>query len=84
MNLELGATILMVTHDAFTASYVKRILILRDGQIFTEILWGEQSRKQLFGKILDIMALSGGDFFRQNENHHSVDCTAVRFGGFLC
>ena len=61
MNQELEATILMVTHDAFTASYAKRILFLKDGQIFTEILRGEQSRKQLFGKILDVMALLGGD-----------------------
>ncbi|HEX3028369.1 MAG TPA: ABC transporter ATP-binding protein [Clostridia bacterium] len=61
MNQELEATILMVTHDAFTASYAKRILFLKDGQIFTEILRGEQSRKQLFGKILDVMTLLGGD-----------------------
>ncbi|MVB10222.1 Bacitracin export ATP-binding protein BceA [Caprobacter fermentans] len=61
MNQELDATILMVTHDAFTASYAKRILFLKDGQIFTEILRGEQSRKQLFGKILDVMTLLGGD-----------------------
>lgn len=61
MNQELGATILMVTHDAFTASYAKRILFLKDGQIFTEILRGEQSRKQLFGKILDVMTLLGGN-----------------------
>lgn len=61
MNQELGATILIVTHDAFAASYAKRILFLKDGQIFTEILRGEQNRKQLFGKILDVMALLGGD-----------------------
>lgn len=61
MNQEMGATILMVTHDAFTASYAKRILFLKDGQIFTEILRGEQSRKQLFRKILDVMTLLGGD-----------------------
>lgn len=61
MNQELEATILMVTHDAFTASYAKRILFLKDGRIFTEIQRGEQSRKQLFGKILDVMTLLGGD-----------------------
>lgn len=61
MNQELEATILMVTHDAFTASYAKRILFLKDGEIFTEILRGEQSRKQLFGKLLDVMTLLGGD-----------------------
>ncbi|KAB1434229.1 ABC transporter ATP-binding protein [Candidatus Galacturonibacter soehngenii] len=61
MNQEFDATILMVTHDAFTASYAKRILFLKDGHIFTEIIRGEQSRKQLFGKILDVMTLLGGD-----------------------
>ncbi|MVB12062.1 Bacitracin export ATP-binding protein BceA [Caprobacter fermentans] len=61
MNQELEATILVVTHDAFTASHAKRILFLKDGHIFTEILRGGQSRKQLFGKILDVMTLLGGD-----------------------
>lgn len=41
MNESLSATILMVTHDAFTASYAGRILFLKDGQIFTEILRGK-------------------------------------------
>jgi putative ABC transport system ATP-binding protein len=61
MNQKLGATILMVTHDAFTASYAKRIIFIKDGQIFTEIHRGELSRKQLFGKILDVITLLGGD-----------------------
>lgn len=61
MNLEFKATILMVTHDAFTASYAKRVLFLKDGQIFTEIIRGEQSRKHLFGQILDVMSLLGGN-----------------------
>lgn len=60
MNEELGATIMMVTHDAFTASYAKRILFLRDGKIFTEIRRGNDSRKQLFEKILDVMTMLGG------------------------
>ena len=37
INEQLGATILMVTHDAFTASYASRILFLQDGKIFTEL-----------------------------------------------
>lgn len=61
MNEQLGATIIMVTHDAFSASYANRILFLKDGKVFTEILRGEQSRKQLFKKILDVMTLLGGD-----------------------
>lgn len=61
MNISFEATILMVTHDAFTASYAKRILFLKDGKIFTEIIKGEQSRKQFFSKILDVMTLLGGE-----------------------
>ena len=61
MNENMAATILMVTHDAFTASYAKRILVLKDGKIFTELCRGEDSRKQFFGKILDVMAMLGGD-----------------------
>lgn len=61
MNQELGATIIMVTHDAFTASYANRILFLKDGKIFTEIIKGEQSRKQFFDKIIDVISLLGGE-----------------------
>lgn len=61
MNKALSATILMVTHDAFTASYAQRILFLKDGRIFTEILRGKDSRRQFFGKILDVMTMLGGD-----------------------
>ncbi|WOO38744.1 ABC transporter ATP-binding protein [Anaerocolumna sp. AGMB13020] len=61
MNEELKATILMVTHDAFSASYAKRILFLKDGRIFNEINRGDKTRKQFFGEILDVMTLLGGD-----------------------
>ena len=61
MNQKLGATILMVTHDAFTASYAGRILFLKDGRIFTEILRGNDSRRRFFGKILDVVTMLGGD-----------------------
>lgn len=61
MNTALSATILMVTHDAFMASYAQRILFLKDGRIFTEILRGKDSRRQFFGKILDVMTMLGGD-----------------------
>lgn len=61
MNEELHATILMVTHDAFSASYAKRILFLKDGRIFNEIYRGDLSRKAFFQKILDVMQLLGGD-----------------------
>ena len=60
INGQLGATILMVTHDAFSASYANRILFLRDGVIFTEILKGRDSRKAFFEKILDVLTMMGG------------------------
>ncbi len=60
INEQLGATILMVTHDAFSASYARRILFLRDGKIFTEILKGGNSRKEFFEKILDVITMLGG------------------------
>lgn len=60
INEQLGATILMVTHDAFSASYTERILFLRDGMIFTEILKGGNSRKEFFEKILDVITMLGG------------------------
>lgn len=60
MNEQLGATILMVTHDAFSASYANRILFLRDGMIFTEIIKGSDSRKMFFEKILGVLTMLGG------------------------
>ena len=60
MNENLGATILMVTHDAFSASYANRILFLRDGVIFTEILKGSDTRKVFFDKILNVLTMMGG------------------------
>ena len=61
LNAEDGATILMVTHDAFAASYSKRILFLKDGKIFTELVRGEDSRKEFFNRIIDVVTLLGGD-----------------------
>ena len=60
INESLDATILMVTHDAFSASYANRILFLRDGAIFTEILKGSDSRRVFFEKILDVLTMMGG------------------------
>ncbi|GAB6106691.1 ABC transporter ATP-binding protein [Fusibacter bizertensis] len=61
LNKALGATILMVTHDSFTASYCDRILFINDGRIFTELIKGDNNRKQFFNQILDVVALLGGD-----------------------
>lgn len=61
MNSALNATILMVTHDAFSASYCSRILFLKDGQIFHELRRGSGTRKQFLNEILDVLSLTGGD-----------------------
>ena len=58
---ELGATILMVTHDAFTASYARRVIFIKDGKLFKELHRGECSRKEFFDKIIDVVTLLGGD-----------------------
>lgn len=60
MNRSMGATILMVTHDAVSASYASRILFLKDGQIYKELLKGEHDNRHFFNQILDIMAELGG------------------------
>ena len=57
---ELGATILMVTHDPFTASYANRILFLQDGEILTELRKGRDSRRAFFDKILHVLTMIGG------------------------
>ena len=61
MNEQMGATILMVTHDLFSASYAKRILFLQDGRIFNEIRRGGENRRAFFNEILDVVTLLGGD-----------------------
>jgi putative ABC transport system ATP-binding protein len=61
LNKNLKATILMVTHDAFTASYCTRILFIKDGRLFNEIIKGESTRKEFFNKIIDVITLLGGD-----------------------
>ena len=61
LNHDLSATILMVTHDAFTASYCHRILFIKDGKIFNELIRGNSTRKQFFDKIISVVTLLGGD-----------------------
>ena len=61
MNQDMGATILMVTHDAYSASYAGRVLFLKDGRIFNELLRGSRTRSVFYHEILDILALLGGD-----------------------
>lgn len=61
LNKSLNATIMMVTHDAFSASYAKRILFIKDGKIFNELIRGNDSRKEFFDKIIEVITLLGGD-----------------------
>ncbi len=61
LNQKLKATILMVTHDSFTASYANRILFIKDGKIFNELIKGNDTRKQFFEKIIEVQTLLGGE-----------------------
>ena len=61
LNQILNATILMVTHDAFTASYCSKIYFIKDGKIFNELVKGNDTRKEFFDKIIDVVTLLGGD-----------------------
>ena len=60
LNEQDKATILMVTHDAYAASYCNRVLFIKDGNIFTELVKGERSRKAFFNKVLDVLSALGG------------------------
>ncbi len=61
LNEKEGVSILMVTHDAFTASYADRIIFIKDGKIFNEITKGNDTRKQFFEKIIEVQTLLGGE-----------------------
>ncbi len=61
LNQRFDSTILMVTHDAFAASYAKRVIFLKDGKIFNEIRRGDHSRKEFFDQIIDVVTALGGD-----------------------
>lgn len=61
LNQQHEATIMMVTHDSFTASYASRVIFIKDGKIFHEISRGDDNRKQFFDKIIDVVTLLGGD-----------------------
>ena len=61
MNEELDATILMVTHDTFSASFANRVLFIKDGKIFNEIIKGNKNRKEFYDEIIDVLTLLGGD-----------------------
>ncbi|MGL5614974.1 MAG: ABC transporter ATP-binding protein [Sarcina sp.] len=61
LNKEMNSTILMVTHDAFTASYADRILFIKDGKLFKELVKGNHKRKEFFNRIMEVVTILGGD-----------------------
>ena len=61
LNQSFNATILMVTHDAYAASYCTRIIFIKDGRIFNELVKGDSTRKEFFERIIDVVSLLGGD-----------------------
>ena len=66
LNEKLNTTILMVTHDSFCASYANRVIFIKDGKVFNEIIKGNSSRKDFFDKIIDVVTLLGGE---ENDNN---------------
>ena len=60
LNTEHEATIMMVTHDAFAASFCRRILFINDGELSKELIRGNQNRQAFFQQILDELAKLGG------------------------
>lgn len=62
LNQDLNKTILMVTHDIFSASYANRIIFIKDGKLFRELVKGErETRKQFFDRIIEVLTLLGGN-----------------------
>jgi putative ABC transport system ATP-binding protein len=55
------ATIMMVTHDAYAASYCKRVIFIKDGQLYQELHREDQLRKVFFDQILEVLAALGGE-----------------------
>lgn len=61
MNEQMGATIMMVTHDAFAASYTNRVLFIKDGAVFNELRRGDESRDAFFSRIMEVVSFLGGE-----------------------
>ena len=61
MNESLGSTILAVTHDAVVGSYAGRVLFLKDGKIWNELVRGDRDRREMYAEILSVTAALGGD-----------------------
>ncbi|WP_113927304.1 ABC transporter ATP-binding protein [Bacillus sp. P14.5] len=60
LNQKRKATIAMVTHDPTAASFCSRVIFIKDGQIYTQLIKGEQSRQSFFKDIIKTQAVLGG------------------------
>ncbi|MEH7385831.1 ABC transporter ATP-binding protein [Bacillus sp. JJ1521] len=60
LNEKRQSTIVMVTHDPQAASYCSRVIFIRDGQIFTKLNRGDESRQDFFNDIIKTQAVLGG------------------------
>jgi len=60
MNAKHAATIVMVTHDPVAASYCSRVIFIKDGQIYTQLHKGEESRQTLLNDIMKTQGVLGG------------------------
>ncbi len=61
MNQKMGATIMMVTHDSYAASFTNRVLFIKDGRLFNEIRRGTMSREAFFARIMEVVSFLGGE-----------------------
>ena len=83
MNRQLGATILMVTHDSFAASFTQRVLFLKDGRVFNELRRGDDSRERFFAKIMDVVSFLGGGLSAAVDGNASDDGQIAQTAGAL-
>lgn len=60
INELYNATIVMVTHDPLAASFSERVIMLKDGQVFTEIYQGEDDKNVFHKEILRAQSILGG------------------------
>ncbi|MDF2924568.1 MAG: bacitracin transporter ATP-binding protein [Paenibacillaceae bacterium] len=60
MNVKRQATIVMVTHDPVAASYCSRVVFIKDGQIYTQLNKGDESRQAFFNDVIKTQGVLGG------------------------
>ena len=56
-----GATIIMVTHDSFAASYAGRVVFIKDGRVWSELARGSKTRRRFFDEVMDTVSFLGGE-----------------------